>query len=169
MGIRLFCPNGHKVHVKSFLAGKRGICPRCGEKFDIPSNPDIASDDGGEDEIAISPAAGEIASENPIGPSSEPEPTSVSSPFAFTTPLPARPTGPSPGPKEPAGDPAALDLDALAAAGGTSLLGGHAFGPASKRLDDRRKNAQSMRRFTLALTIAVTLLACVLLYMVMRR
>ena len=25
MGIRLTCPNGHKLHVKSHLAGKRGI------------------------------------------------------------------------------------------------------------------------------------------------
>jgi uncharacterized protein DUF4339 len=37
MGIRFFCPNGHKLNVKSFLAGKRGICPHCGAKFDIPS------------------------------------------------------------------------------------------------------------------------------------
>lgn len=37
MGIRLECPNGHKLHVKSYLAGKRGICPDCGAKFIIPS------------------------------------------------------------------------------------------------------------------------------------
>lgn len=36
MGIRLTCPNGHKLHVKSFLAGKRGICPHCGAKTLIP-------------------------------------------------------------------------------------------------------------------------------------
>ncbi len=36
MGIRFFCPNGHKMNVKSFLAGKRGICPTCGAKFEIP-------------------------------------------------------------------------------------------------------------------------------------
>ena len=36
MGIRLTCPNGHKLHLKSFLAGRRGICPHCGARFDIP-------------------------------------------------------------------------------------------------------------------------------------
>jgi hypothetical protein len=36
MGIRFYCPNGHKLNVKSFLAGKRGICPHCGIKFEIP-------------------------------------------------------------------------------------------------------------------------------------
>lgn len=36
MGIRFYCPNGHKLNVKSFLAGKRGICPHCGTKVDIP-------------------------------------------------------------------------------------------------------------------------------------
>lgn len=36
MGIRFFCPNGHKLNVKSELAGKVGICPKCGEKMLIP-------------------------------------------------------------------------------------------------------------------------------------
>lgn len=36
MGIRFYCPNGHKLNVKSFLAGQRGICPKCGSKVDIP-------------------------------------------------------------------------------------------------------------------------------------
>ncbi len=37
MGIRFLCPNGHKLNVKTFLAGKRGVCPQCGAKFDIPA------------------------------------------------------------------------------------------------------------------------------------
>ncbi len=36
MGIRFFCPNGHKLNVKAFQAGKRGICPHCGSSMDIP-------------------------------------------------------------------------------------------------------------------------------------
>lgn len=36
MGIRFHCPNGHKLHVKAFLAGKRGICPECGVRVEIP-------------------------------------------------------------------------------------------------------------------------------------
>jgi hypothetical protein len=37
MGIRFYCPNGHKLNVKAFQAGRRGICPYCGAKFLIPS------------------------------------------------------------------------------------------------------------------------------------
>lgn len=37
MGIRFSCPNGHRLNVKAFLAGRRGICPYCGVKFTIPS------------------------------------------------------------------------------------------------------------------------------------
>jgi len=46
MGIRFRCPHGHKLHVKDFLAGKRGICPKCGSKFRIPeeSESDLVKD-----------------------------------------------------------------------------------------------------------------------------
>ena len=36
MGIRFYCPNNHKLNVKTHLAGKRGVCPECGAKVDIP-------------------------------------------------------------------------------------------------------------------------------------
>ncbi len=36
MGIRFFCPNGHKLNVKEFQAGRRGICPFCGARIQIP-------------------------------------------------------------------------------------------------------------------------------------
>ena len=37
MGIRFYCPNGHKLNVKSFQAGRRGICPYCGVSVQIPT------------------------------------------------------------------------------------------------------------------------------------
>lgn len=37
MGIRFLCPNGHKLNVKEFLAGKRGSCPHCNAKFLVPA------------------------------------------------------------------------------------------------------------------------------------
>jgi hypothetical protein len=45
MGIRFRCPNGHKIHVKTFLAGKAGFCPECQVKVRIPeaSDPDLDS------------------------------------------------------------------------------------------------------------------------------
>ena len=36
MGIRFYCPQGHKLNVKSFLAGKVGICPHCDARVQIP-------------------------------------------------------------------------------------------------------------------------------------
>lgn len=36
MGIRFLCPNGHKLNVKAYLAGERGICPQCDAKFMVP-------------------------------------------------------------------------------------------------------------------------------------
>ena len=44
MGIRFYCPNGHKLNVKAFLAGKRGICPHCDARFDIPHESQIPGD-----------------------------------------------------------------------------------------------------------------------------
>ena len=36
MGIRFYCPQGHKLNVKSFLAGRTGICPHCSARMQIP-------------------------------------------------------------------------------------------------------------------------------------
>jgi hypothetical protein len=36
MGIKFHCPNGHKMNVKSFLAGKKGVCPKCGVNVEVP-------------------------------------------------------------------------------------------------------------------------------------
>ena len=38
MGIRFLCPNGHKLNVKEFQAGRKGICPFCGAKIQIPTH-----------------------------------------------------------------------------------------------------------------------------------
>ena len=45
MGIRVYCPNGHKLNVKDSQAGRRGICPHCGAKFTIPAAADTAEPD----------------------------------------------------------------------------------------------------------------------------
>jgi hypothetical protein len=55
MGIRFFCPNGHRLHVKSFLAGKRGVCPDCGTGVMIPMESDaraLASKTKGTAEVS---------------------------------------------------------------------------------------------------------------------
>jgi hypothetical protein len=43
MGIKFRCPAcDRKLHVKAFLAGKRGVCPKCGAKVWIP----LSTEDG---------------------------------------------------------------------------------------------------------------------------
>lgn len=37
MGIRFHCPNGHRLNVKSELAGKKAICPDCGARLVVPA------------------------------------------------------------------------------------------------------------------------------------
>lgn len=70
MGIKFRCPNGHKLNVKSFLAGKRGVCPKCGTSMRIPlestrgQDPDSAADEGEGDDLldeAKFPAPGRAA------------------------------------------------------------------------------------------------------------
>src|SRR5690349_17915366 len=52
MGIKFHCPNGHKLNVKAFLAGKKGVCPKCGARMRIPtaSESALAESDLGEEE-----------------------------------------------------------------------------------------------------------------------
>jgi hypothetical protein len=54
MGIKFHCPNGHKLNVKSFLAGKKGVCPKCGTKVRIPtaSEADLVDSDVEETDAA---------------------------------------------------------------------------------------------------------------------
>ena len=37
MGIVTFCPHGHRINVKDSFAGRKGLCPTCGAKFQIPA------------------------------------------------------------------------------------------------------------------------------------
>jgi hypothetical protein len=58
MGIKFHCPNGHKLNVKSFLAGKKGVCPKCGTKVRIPtvSEPGLVDSDLEETDAASHPS-----------------------------------------------------------------------------------------------------------------
>lgn len=83
MGIRFHCPNGHKLNVKAFLAGKKGVCPDCGVKLRIPdrSEPGLDSGIGEAQQAASNPA-----------PTAAPKPTTAPAPVAvMTAPLPSAP------------------------------------------------------------------------------
>ena len=73
MGIRFLCPNGHKLNVKAFLAGERGICPQCDAKFLVPH------ESGGQVETID-----ERAATNP-----SPEPSNAQPPPVPRRPAPA--------------------------------------------------------------------------------
>ena len=52
MGIKFRCPEcDKKIHVKSYLAGKKGMCPKCNASVQIPSAGGTADDDGEADDI----------------------------------------------------------------------------------------------------------------------
>jgi hypothetical protein len=56
MGIRFYCPNGHKLNVKAFQAGRRGICPYCGVSMLIPTEstrPDTSQSPGSDNEPGV--------------------------------------------------------------------------------------------------------------------
>lgn len=52
MGIKFRCPNGHKLNVKSFLAGKTGICPHCGVRVRIPADAEREADGGADETLS---------------------------------------------------------------------------------------------------------------------
>lgn len=58
MGIKFYCPQGHKLHVKAFLGGKRGICPHCGSKVRIPAEDPGLLDESSLNAFQNDPAAG---------------------------------------------------------------------------------------------------------------
>jgi hypothetical protein len=87
MGIKFHCPNGHKLNVKAFLAGKKGVCPKCGTRVRIPaaSEPGLGDNDldselEEEDASGRAPAnsngSGAIAAPAPAAPavSAQPHP-----------------------------------------------------------------------------------------------
>ncbi|WP_442483611.1 DUF4339 domain-containing protein [Aeoliella sp. SH292] len=95
MGIRFACPNGHPLHVKAELAGKRGICPECQAKFLIPQPMAVhAATQAPAPKSAPAPAA-------PATPA--PQPKVVPPAAVAPTPAPAAP--PAPAPAAPAPTP----------------------------------------------------------------
>ena len=71
MGIRFYCPNGHKLNVKTFQAGMRGICPYCGAKIEIPLKSTRPSS---KQERAARKAGSEAVDQAPGGPAADSEP-----------------------------------------------------------------------------------------------
>jgi len=75
MGIKFHCPNGHKLNVKSFLAGKKGVCPKCGTKVRIPASSepglvdsDVEETEANHGEHSKSNGSGAVATQAVVAP-----------------------------------------------------------------------------------------------------
>lgn len=95
MGIRFYCPQGHKLNVKEFQAGRKGVCPYCGAKMQIPlesTRPSSRQNQSQPPEVEVEvdeqEASGGSSAQVPIQP----------------PPPPANPTVDSPDPLAEAGD-----------------------------------------------------------------
>ena len=154
MGIKFNCPNGHKLNVKAFLAGKKGFCPQCGARVSIPAE---------ELEQAVSPSTSSsnttslnatslnvtalkpsVAVPSRSSPSTQ-TPVAVPNPQAIPAPAVAVPAGIVPAAAAPA-DPIA---DAPQAAWYVRPVSGGQFGPAAgdimrKWIVEGRVSAESM-------------------------
>ena len=122
MGIKFFCHAcDRKLNVKSFLAGKRGICPHCGERVRIPHetqldsaaptapptsepNPDDFLPQESENEAAASPVATTTAAASVVTPTATPTATPRTAPVATPVAKPAA---------APAADPIADNPDGV--------------------------------------------------------
>jgi len=103
MGIKFHCPKGHKLNVKAFLAGKKGICPKCGTKLRIPeaSEPELldSEDDDSDASEAVVKGNGSGAV----------VPTAAASPKAPAITAAPAGAGPAVGPNDPIAEaPAAI-------------------------------------------------------------
>ena len=100
MGIKFRCPNGHKLHVKSFLAGKRGVCPKCGVAVEIPGG--STDDEGGDIEY--------LPGDVPLGPSPAIGMQPAANLHGFPVPAMPRPAAGQPAAARPQPIPAARPI-----------------------------------------------------------
>jgi hypothetical protein len=85
MGIRFLCTACHKkLNVKGFLAGKKGVCPKCGASILIPEESQLPS----KGAVAGGSLDAAAVGEGPMQPFSPSSPAAVESPVA----APAQPS-----------------------------------------------------------------------------
>ncbi len=109
MGIRFFCPEcGHKMNVKTFLAGKRGICPKCDARVDIPLESTRTPSDQAAKKSGVTPAASTStaapsaqAQATPTGAQAQAAPTGKAAGGALGEPSSNAPISSSPTASEP--------------------------------------------------------------------
>ena len=141
MGIRVVCPNGHRIKVKSELAGKRGICPECEARFVIEEQP-------------AEPKPQPPAAPAPASQPAEPQPPVAQSPPPIP---PAAASEPSPPPEPVADESVAIRTD------DRPVVVAHPT--VSRRRAERRRIA---KRATMLLSVLVFMLLVVLVVVLTR-
>ena len=144
MGIRVYCPNGHRLNVKDFQAGRKGICPVCGVKMQIPlestrpsSRDEELQSEGSEPQSAAEVSALTDAIPLPMVAAGSPgqPPASIPAPPAPTVSSTSMPTEsvapPTAKPTVGVGDPLAEAADLVWYVRSPS---GEQFGPAAAEL-----------------------------------
>ena len=115
MGIRFFCPHcDRRLHVKDFLAGKKGICPHCDESIVIPRESTLSKDSLPDEGSAESTGDGnKKGTGSPAKRASSKSSKLKSTPATVTTNGDSQESGPESGPKMPvAVPPASPETDA---------------------------------------------------------
>jgi hypothetical protein len=185
MGIRFSCPAGHQLHVKSFLAGKRGVCPKCGVSVLVPN---VLSDESRPEVQAesISAAATTVANREAgrpgtpaldigsqsvvisvVGP-----PTSVTPPPVPAPPLPSQPAPPTnlevtyPQAVTPADVPPSLNAPPSGSVPQQLVMPEslETISPAASYVARRERNRRHRVTMAVCLLVAVILLAAVFVW-----
>lgn len=184
MGIRFKCPNGHALHVKSFLAGKRGVCPKCGTSVQIPAEQDLEA----VATIAAASAAAAKADDSSTTstgttPTTKPLAEPGSQSIVISTAAPSVPSDPEvppppasaliPGSEQPTPSPDITTVDPTAppSANTQPLVVTDEVDPpsaAARYVARRQKNRQMQFMLAIWLLIAVLVLGGVLVWVLSR-
>jgi hypothetical protein len=73
MLLQFLCPNGHRIHCDAKRAGLAAKCPKCGEKFRIPTLAELESAEATEGEVpapqaGVDPSLAAAAGESAVSP-----------------------------------------------------------------------------------------------------
>jgi hypothetical protein len=153
MGIRFSCLCGHKLHVKEYLAGKRGICPACGAKVLIPA--------ASESSAAVAPAADNAGVQPP--PARVATPSSASVVIPVVEPPNVTPT-PVHGPSEVREAAPPLSPQAPPSVEAPTSLAIAPPSPAAKYEAQRNRARRQRTTLAIVLLVAVIVLAAVLVW-----
>lgn len=142
MGIRFFCPNGHKLNVKAHLAGKTGFCPECGARVQIPYEDTRVSSKAERTAVPreSKPPSGESGASPGTSPVDKVPQTAPTHPVAATaSPVPGSPA-PSPSPENRPVNPMLADKSLIWY---LQVPGGTQYGPVdsqvvAKWIDEKR-------------------------------